>query len=83
VDDPEPSARAFLKTHRASYPAALDQGLVVANRFGFKRAPYTVVVNKNGEIAARLDAGADEARLRAAIEAALKAPRPGARPRPS
>jgi len=66
VDDPEPNARAFLKAHRAGYPAALDPGLLVANRFGFKRAPYTVIVNKRGEIATRLDATADEARLRAA-----------------
>jgi peroxiredoxin len=82
VDDPEPNARAFLKNHRAGYAAALDPGLRVANRFGFKRAPYTVIVNKRGEIAARLDATADEARLRAAIDAALKPPpRRGAPPR--
>ena len=74
VDDPEPDARAFLEAHGATYPVALDPGLRVANRFGFKRAPYTVVVNKRGEIAARLDATADEARLAAAIDAALKPP---------
>jgi peroxiredoxin len=84
VDDPEPDARAFLEAHRATYPAVLDPGLRVANRFGFKRAPYTVVVNKRGEIAARLDATADETRLRAAIDAALKPPpRRGAPARPS
>jgi peroxiredoxin len=82
VNDPEPNARAFLKAHGAGYPAALDPDLRVANRFGFKRAPYTVIVNKRGEIAARLDATADEARLRAAIDAALKPPaRRGARAR--
>jgi peroxiredoxin len=74
VDDPEPNARAFLKKHRAGYAAALDPGLLVANRFGFKRAPYTVIINKRGEIVARLDATADEARLRSAIDAALKPP---------
>ena len=74
VDDPEPNARAFLKSHHAGYAAALDPGLLVANRFGFKRTPYTVVVNKRGEITARLDATTDEARLRAAIDAALKPP---------
>jgi hypothetical protein len=74
VDDPEPNARAFLKKHRAGYAAALDPGNLVANRFGFKRAPYTVIINKRGEIAARLDATADEARLRSAIDAALKPP---------
>ncbi|MDO8479905.1 MAG: TlpA disulfide reductase family protein [Candidatus Rokubacteria bacterium] len=74
VDDTEPDVRAFLEAHRATYPVALDPSLRVANRFGFKRAPYTVVVNKRGEIAARLDATADEARLAAAIDAALKPP---------
>ena len=84
VDDPEPDARAFVLAHRATYPVVLDPGLRVANRFGFKRAPYTVIVNKRGEIATRLDATADEARLRAAIDAALKPPpRRGAPTRPS
>ncbi|HEV2057619.1 MAG TPA: hypothetical protein VGV06_21000, partial [Methylomirabilota bacterium] len=74
VNDTEPDVRAFLAAHRATYPVALDPGLRVANRFGFKRAPYTVVVNKRGEIAARLDATADLMRLAAAIDAALKPP---------
>ena len=74
VDDPEKEARAFLKAHGATYPAALDPSLRVANRFGFKRAPYTVVVNKRGEIVARLEATTDEARLTAAIDSALKPP---------
>jgi peroxiredoxin len=74
VDDPEKEARAFLRAHRATYPAALDPSQRVANRFGFKRAPYTVIVNKRGEIAARLEGSADEARLAAAIDSALKPP---------
>lgn len=74
VDDPERAARAFLEAHHATYPAALDPNLRVANRFGFKRAPYTVIISKRGEIVARLDATADEKRLAAAIEAALKPP---------
>ena len=74
VDDSGRDARAFLKTHGATYPAALDPSMRVANRFGFQRAPYTVIVNKRGEIAARLDPTADEARVAAAIEAALKPP---------
>jgi len=74
VDDPELEVRAFVAAHRATYLVALDSSLRVANRFGFKRAPYTVVVNKRGEIAARLDATAELARLSAAIDAALKPP---------
>ena len=61
VDDPGPEARAFLAAHRATYPCALDPSLRVANRFGFTRAPYTVIVSKRGEIVARLDARTDEA----------------------
>ena len=66
-------ARAFLEAHHATYDAALDPSLRVANRFGFTRAPYTVIVNKRGEIATRLDATADEARLRAAADATAAA----------
>jgi peroxiredoxin len=80
VDDTERAARAFLEAHHATYPAALDPSLRVANRFGFKRAPYTVIISKRGEIAARLDATADEKRLAAAIEAALKPPIRGRAP---
>jgi peroxiredoxin len=74
VDDPERDARAFLEAHHATYAGALDPSFRVANRFGLKRVPYTVIVNKRGEIAARLDATADETRLAAAIDAALKPP---------
>src|SRR3990172_4687227 len=74
VDDSEPDARAFVAARPAPYPLAPDPGLPAANRFGFKRAPYTVVVNKRGEIVARLDATTDLTRLSAAIDAALKPP---------
>ena len=74
MDDTGRDALAFLEAHRATYPGALDPGLRVANRFGIKRVPFTVVVNKRGEIAARLDPTTDEARLATAIDAALKSP---------
>ena len=74
MDDTERDARAFLGDQRATYPGALDPSLRLANRFGVKRVPFTVVVNKRGEISARLDGTADEARLTAAIDTALKPP---------
>jgi peroxiredoxin len=74
MDDTERDARTFLEAKGARYPAALDPSLRLANRFGVKRPPFTVIVNKRGEIAARLDATTDEARLAAAIDAALKSP---------
>ena len=76
VEDTERDARRFLRAHRTTYQIALDPDVRVANRFGFKHAPYTIVINKRGEIVARLEATADEARLAAAIDSALK-PRRG------
>src|SRR5262249_10205975 len=60
VEDTERDARRFLRAHRTTYHTALDPDVRVANRFGFKRAPYTVVINKRDEILARLQAAAAE-----------------------
>ena len=75
VEDTERDARRFLRAHRTTYPTALDPDVRVANRFGFKHAPYTIVINKRGEIVARLEATANEAHLAAAIDSALNPPR--------
>jgi len=63
VQDTAADARRFLTAHAASYPAGLDPHLTVANRFGFKGTPYTVVINKRGEIVERIHGRASEARL--------------------
>jgi hypothetical protein len=54
VQDTAADARAFLRANKASYPVALDPRLTIGNRFGFRGTPYTVVVDRKGEIAARL-----------------------------
>ena len=38
----------------SSYPVALDPRLTMGNQYGFTGSPYTVVVDRKGEIAARL-----------------------------
>ena len=43
VQDTEADARQFLQAAKASYPAGLDPRLKIANRFGFRGTPYTVV----------------------------------------
>ena len=76
VQDTETDARKFLKAHDASYPAGLDPTLKIANRFGFKGTPYTVVISRKGEMTARIHGSADEARLAKAIDPLLpKKPR--------
>jgi len=72
VQDTEADARQFLKVNKATYPAGLDPRLKIANRFGFRGTPYTVVVNKRGEIVARIRGRADEARLARILDPLVK-----------
>ncbi len=80
IQDTEADARAFLKAHGASYPAGLDPRLRIANRFGFKGTPYTVVIGKKGEIVARIHGSADETRLARALDPLLRTPPRGKPP---
>jgi peroxiredoxin len=54
VQDTAADARAFVRDNRVAYPVALDPRLTIGNHFGFKGSPYTVVVDRKGEIVARL-----------------------------
>ena len=54
VQDTAAAARRFLHAHRATYPAGLDPRLTVANRFGMKGTPYTVVISRAGELVAQI-----------------------------
>ncbi len=74
VQDTQVDARRFLQAHRATYPAGLDPYLKIANRFGFKGTPYTVVINKRGEMVARIHGRADEARLAKILDPLVKEP---------
>jgi len=74
VQDTEVDARAFLKAHGATYPAGLDPRLRIANRFGFKGTPYTVVIDRKGEMAARIHGSADETRLARVRDPLLRTP---------
>ncbi len=76
VQDTVADARRFLKNHGATYPAGLDPQLKIANRFGFKGTPYTVVINKRGEIVKRIRGRADEKALARVLDPLVKpAPR--------
>jgi peroxiredoxin len=81
VEDTEADARAFLKGAGATYPAGLDPKLRIANRFGFKGTPYTVVIDRKGEMVARIHGSASELRMRAALDPVLER-RPAAKKPP-
>ncbi len=72
VQDTAADAQRFLKAHGATYPAGLDPRLTIASRFGFKGTPYTVVINKRGEMVARIHGHADEARLARVLDPLVK-----------
>jgi len=79
IQDTAADAQRFLKGHGATYPAGLDPRLIIANRFGFKGTPYTVVINKKGEMVARIHGRADEARLARVLDPLIK-PTPARKP---
>ena len=66
-------ARKFVRTNRARYPVALDPRLTMGNQFGFKGTPYTVVVDRKGELVARLHGESVVGRLPRILDAHLAA----------
>ncbi|HSL48561.1 MAG TPA: TlpA disulfide reductase family protein [Candidatus Deferrimicrobiaceae bacterium] len=74
VQDTEADARQFLQASKATYPAGLDPRLKIAGRFGFRGTPYTVVINKRGEMVARIHGRTDEVRLARILDPLVKRP---------
>ncbi|HEU5319274.1 MAG TPA: TlpA disulfide reductase family protein [Methylomirabilota bacterium] len=54
VQDTAADARAFMTAHKVTYPVALDPRLTIGNRYGFRGTPYTVVIDRRGEMVVRL-----------------------------
>jgi thiol-disulfide isomerase/thioredoxin len=54
VQDTAVDVQRFVREQKVSYAVALDPRLTIANGFGFKGTPYTVVVDRGGEMVARI-----------------------------
>jgi peroxiredoxin len=54
VQDTVRDIRAFARAQKATYAIGLDPRLNVGNKFGFRGTPYTVVIDRGGEIVASL-----------------------------
>jgi peroxiredoxin len=76
VQDTATDAQRFATRTKATYPIALDPRLNLGNRFGFKGTPYTVVIDRKGEIAARIHGEGAVRRLPRTLDALLKQGRP-------
>ena len=72
VQDTAADTRAFARKYKATYPVALDPRLTIGNTFGFKGTPYTVVIDRKGEIVARLPGESAVTRLPRILEDALR-----------
>lgn len=74
VQDTAVDARAFVRANKVTYPVALDPRLALGNRYGFRGTPYTVVIDKNGDIAARIHGESAVARLPRILDGLVKSP---------
>jgi cytochrome c biogenesis protein CcmG/thiol:disulfide interchange protein DsbE len=72
VQDSVSDTRRFMRTHGVDYPVALDPRLAIGNQFGFKGTPYTVVVDRRGEMVARIQGASAMARLPRILDTALR-----------
>jgi peroxiredoxin len=72
VQDTATDAQRFATRTKTTYPIALDPRLNLGNRFGFKGTPYTVVIDRKGEIAARLHGEGAVRRLPRTLDNLLK-----------
>ena len=75
VQDTATDVRRFMRAQKPGYAIALDPQLVVGNRYGAKGTPYTVVVDRKGEIVARLTGEGAMAKLPRILDDALGAGR--------
>ena len=71
VQDTATDARKFARTHNLACPVALDPRLSLGNRFGFKGTPFTVVIDRKGEMAARISGEGAMRRLPPMLEGLL------------
>ena len=78
VQDTPADVRRFMRAHKPGYAIALDPKLVVGNRYGAKGTPYTVVVDRQGEIVARLHGVSVVTRLPRILDELLKKETPPA-----
>ena len=75
VQDTAQDVRRFMRAQKPGYAIALDPKLVVGNRYGVKGTPYTVVIDRKGEIIVRHAGQGAIARLPKILDDALAPPK--------
>ena len=72
VQDTAVDVRKFIRANKVTYPVALDPRLVIGNRYGFKGTPYTVVIDRQGEVVSRVHGVSAVSRLPRQLDDILK-----------
>jgi peroxiredoxin len=73
VQDTVADTRRFVRAQKVTYPVAFDPRLTIGNRFGFEGTPYTVVIDRKGELVARIRGESAVSRLPRILDEALRA----------
>ena len=61
-----------IRDSKVNYPVAMDPRLNLGNRFGFKGTPYTVVIDRQGEMVSRVHGVSAVSRLPRVLDDILK-----------
>jgi peroxiredoxin len=72
VQDAMSDVRKFMKASNVTYPIAVDPKLNLGNRYGFKGSPYTVVIDRKGDIAQKWAGQSVPSRLPKLLDGLLK-----------
>ena len=75
VQDQSQDVRRFMRAQKPGYAIALDPKLVVGNRYGATGTPYTVVIDRKGEIILRHAGEGAVQRLPRVLDDALAPPK--------
>ncbi len=73
VQDTAVDARRFVRAQHVHYPVALDPRSTIGNRFGVTGTPYTIVIDRKGEVVARIEGESAVTRLPRILDFITKA----------
>lgn len=76
VQDTAADTRAFVRRFKVAYPVALDPRLTIGNTFGFKGTPYTVVIDRRGEMVAQIHGASAVSKLPRILDELVKGQTP-------
>ena len=72
VQDTIADTRTFIRKYRVTYPVAVDPKLNIGNSFGFKGSPYTIVIDRKGEMVEQIHGESVVGRLPRILDNLLK-----------